>query len=59
MARQTGHEHRFRIVSHTTEKPVKVLLGCACSATKLATKKDDLSGLEHLCCTDQMLQAAA
>lgn len=59
MAKPANHECRWRIVSHTTAKPVRVLLGCACSATKLLTKDTDPRVLEHLCCTDQVLQDAA
>ena len=50
MARSAGHEHRWRIVSHTTEKPLRYLLGCACSASVVAKRNQDVSGLEHLCC---------
>jgi hypothetical protein len=51
MARKPpGHEHVWRIVSHTLAKPWRALLGCACSATMVAKPEPKPGQYEHLCC---------
>ena len=53
MARSPAHEHRWRIVAHTLQKPFIALLGCACSATMIPKTAPRQGEFEHLCCQAQ------